>query len=995
MRSYLGSPSRSSLAAGFTLPLLLILLSLSPAPAVAQSISWGSLNGQIVDELGDPISDVEIRIANRATGAVRSVVSTRGGSFRLDAVTPGAYELTAEAVGYRPKVVLSVPVRAGRITRLEVPLRPERPPVLGRDTVSFVSPGGSWMVPGSVHTLGTAELATLPDQGRRLDDAFRYVTGLSSGAAGEGLSARHTGIFLDGLPLRVARHPTAPDNPHLFGALTRSGLSQAEVLLGDPEIEWARAAGPLVSAYTRSAGSRRAFRVFGDWTGASLWSSSESEDGPPGNHSFRGGFVADLPSGDDGPRLTVGGEAQRLQSPRPAFGVPAQTVAGLDLGPFGDVHLQETTRASAFGRVDWKLSRSSALAVRAQFGTVLEPEGPFSAAPLVPGHPMSSWGTDVTLGATYATELQNRLRVEVRLGFDRSDRKFRGPSISGVAYPWTQFVSTGLALGTHPVFPADVTWQTVHLAPAVYLDYDEHQFKLGAYAGIPQYTYDYTFNGVAEVFTTDATSLTGGQGIYTLTNGASDAPEFEMQSYGVFVEDLWDVRSDFRVQVGARFDVDQLPEGWRRSVLWDSLSTQPRPEFPGELQGVSGRAGFEWDASQTTVVRGAAGIHYEPTDPATIASVLYEDGDVRVRHGRNGLLVWPDMASGPVDFFGPRYTFLGDDFENPRAMRASLGVSRALADGVTGHVWGVFRRTESLTRRVDLNRDPAPSGLDQYGRPVYGDLFKRQSVVAATWPTNRLLTNFEYVHALESDGWSQYWGVGAALERRSGSPLRWFASYTFSRTEDNLVGASAAHPEAQLNPFAGTDLAARWAESTSDYDVPHRLAGGVEWDVQGMRGLTLSGRYTLRSGVPFTAGFRTGVDVNGDGSAHNDPAYVDDAAALSGLTGEWGCLEDAVGGFAERNACRGPMLHSLDARISFSGLSLGGQTLEIVIDGLNLLDAKNGDRDNALFLIDPSVPIAEIGTVRQIPYLTNQEFGRLLRPWGPGRWFRVGVQIRP
>lgn len=966
-----------------------------PESANGQSISWGGITGSVVDELGEPVSDVELWLRNRITGSERTALSTRGGSFRIDGITPGAYELTAEAIGYRPKVVLSVQVRAGDLSRIQIVLMPERPPVLGRDTVSFVSPGGSWMIPGGAQSLQTPELGALPDQSRTLDDALLFSTALREGMGGEGLSATHAEIFVDGLPFRVARHPSGAQDPNAFMALPRSALSLGEVLTGDPEIEWARSAGPAISVFTRSSGGRRAWNAAGDFSGLGLWSSSQSDGEVPTGYSVRARAAADVPLSEDGPRIALGAEFERLEAVRPQFGVPAEMVAGLDLSTFADPYLTETTRASAFGRLDWKLDQTSAVAGRILFGTVLEPSGPFAGAPLTPGHPMSAWGTDISALATYSTEIENRFRTELRVGFDRSDRQFGGAREGTTVYPLTQFTSSGLSLGTEPIYPADVTWQTFHASPVFYLDYDEHQFKVGGYLALPTYSYDYTFNQIAEVYTDDASTLAGGQGFYTLTNGAAAVPDFSLRSFSLFAGDVWDFRPDMRLKAGVRFDQDQLPEGWQRSVLWDSLSTRPRPAFPTDLGGLSGQLGLEWDAAPNMVVHANAGLRYQPTDPAVIASVLYEDGGVFVRHGMNGLLVWPDMSLGPVNHFAPRLTFLGEDFENPRAVRVSAGISRSMDNGLTGHVWVVGRRTESMTRRRDLNRAAAPTGLDQDGRAVYGPLFKRRSVIGATWPDNRQIRNFEHVFALESDGWSEYGALGLAIEDRSGGPLSWFVSYTLSRAEDNIVGAGSPHPQAQLNPFNGTDLAETWGEGRSDFDVPHRVAGGMEWVLPGVRGIRIGGRYSLQSGRPFTPGFRRGVDVNGDGSVMNDPAFIGDGNTLGTLLSEWGCLGSTVGGFAQRNGCRAPLRHTLDARFTLSSLEVGGQLLEITVDALNVLDAKEGERDGAVFLIDPATPITQVGSVNQIPYLANPGFGDLLRPTGPGRWFRVGVRLLP
>src|SRR5690606_30255587 len=68
-----------------------------------------------------------------------------------------------------------------------------------------------------------------------------------------------------------------------------------------------------------------------------------------------------------------------------------------------------------------------------------------------------------------------------------------------------------------------------------------------------------------------------------------------------------------------------------------------------------------------------------------------------------------------------------------------------------------------------------------------------------------------------------------------------------------------------------------WADGRSDFDVPHRLAVGAELRLPILAGVSIAGVYRYQSGYPFTPGFRDGVDMNGDGSGRNDPAFVDNA----------------------------------------------------------------------------------------------------------------------
>ena len=120
----------------------------------------------------------------------------------------------------------------------------------------------------------------------------------------------------------------------------------------------------------------------------------------------------------------------------------------------------------------------------------------------------------------------------------------------------------------------------------------------------------------------------------------------------------------------------------------------------------------------------------------------------------------------------------------------------------------------------------------------------------------------------------------------------------------------------QLTPFPDSLGGSDWARGRSDFDAPHRFTLGSEF---GFRGIRLAAFYRGQSGLPFTPGFRYGQDMNGDGSFRNDPAFIDDqVVGVTDLLSQWDCLRNQVGRFAQRNACRGPWISTLDLRLTVS-----------------------------------------------------------------------------
>jgi hypothetical protein len=257
--------------------------------------------------------------------------------------------------------------------------------------------------------------------------------------------------------------------------------------------------------------------------------------------------------------------------------------------------------------------------------------------------------------------------------------------------------------------------------------------------------------------------------------------------------------------------------------------------------------------------------------------------------------------------------------------------------------------------------------------------------------SNRRFSEFDLVSALDADGVSDYWGLTARLERRIGPVLNLVGSYTYSRTEDNVPFGGS--PSGGLTPFhAGLDDR-DWLDGRSDFDVPHRVAAGAELKLSVVR---LSGFFRHQSGFPFTPGFGNGVDANGDGSFNNDPAFIDDGiSGVADLASGWDCLRTQVGRFATRNSCRGDPMNTLDVRLAIRVVEIAGYGVEVVADGLNLLDARDASVDRALYLLDASGTVTTdpvTGDVT-VPLVVNPDFGKPVHSTSTGRFIRFGVKV--
>ena len=102
--------------------LVLALVGILAFPALsAAQMTRGSLGGTVRDDTGGVLPGVSVTITNEDTGIVRTVVTNAEGFYRLPALEPGGYTVTAELTGFRRLECKHV----GQVTTSEETINPE------------------------------------------------------------------------------------------------------------------------------------------------------------------------------------------------------------------------------------------------------------------------------------------------------------------------------------------------------------------------------------------------------------------------------------------------------------------------------------------------------------------------------------------------------------------------------------------------------------------------------------------------------------------------------------------------------------------------------------------------------------------------------------------------------------------------------------------------------------------------------------------------------
>jgi hypothetical protein len=835
-------------------------------------------------------------------------------------------------------------------------------------------------------------------------DAWALSTG--------GLAASASRLWVDGLPEQLIRHPSLPGEPASAPLFQRGALSQAQVQSIGFDTEWRGYPGSLLAGHTQRGSNLLSFRPYASFSNAALGSTTEDNPADSAGTSFQVGASLGGPIVRDTAHFMLRLDYQQARTPS---AYPWENDAGVYNG--ANVSTRETIAAiaqdlygrpipgavqpvvrtwngfSSLGRVDWRLGRHTAVL---RFGYAHWKE----ESPLLLDERSNLNDTELDSkdlsGALSITSSWPGFSNEIRLGFANSTRDWTTGTLAA-----TSLAAEDVAFGGSGALPGLFDTKSLDVSDVFQFKIARHRFKAGINYTLTNYRQDYRY-GSSGIYTFGSLDdyAEGNGTYYRSVAPTQETAAPQLSEGGLYFQDTWTASPEIALSLGVRYDLQTLPQDEIAfNPEWFALTGQANNYVPYDNHGWGPRAGLVWDVQNRGewIVRGGAGLYFAGLDPAIFSEAVLFDGGISIIRGQGQFTTWPDQPD--IDLapnVGARLTLFNDTWRNPRTFKGGFGVSHVWSGGTAFHFNGAYHHTDFLARRRDLNRNPVQAGTTQEGRPVYGTLVKQGGLISPAPESNRRFTDFDLVSGLASTGFSDYYEVSLLLERQVTRGLSFAASYTYAKTDDNVLGQRTMDPADQLNPFPDGINGADWAEGRSDFDVPHRVALSGEYRIGDKTPITVGARWRYRSGLPFTPGFRQGVDVNGDGAGGNDPAYLD-----AGVTGIGAALSAAgcSGGtnvFATRNSCREDAAMSLDLRFSV-GLPIqasDGSRLSLVLDAFNVVASTVGLVDRALLLVDPNGVLTtdSQGNVT-LPLVVNPNFGNIQSRRSDPRLFRVGVRM--
>jgi hypothetical protein len=358
---------------------------------------------------------------------------------------------------------------------------------------------------------------------------------------------------------------------------------------------------------------------------------------------------------------------------------------------------------------------------------------------------------------------------------------------------------------------------------------------------------------------------------------------------GVYFADDWRVTTKLTINLGLRWDYfspfHEVANRWANFNLVTSKIDIAGRNGVGQNADVlpyyknfGPRFGFAYQMASHTVVRGGAGLFYNPTGS--------EAGSLRL---------FRQLPFGSTLSISPGDITPGQKVSD--GFPALQPVNFAFADNPFGVMTAVdphFRPSYAEQFNFGLEQEVAPlamvvktSVIGNLGRHLYNTYNANQAIPGSTVLNTRrplygLDPNLSDVNYFVTNGLSEYYGLQVSADKRLGKGVSALLGYTWSHAIDNVpleFGGGTAGPQ----PQDPRNLAAE--RGNSIIDLRHRLTLSYLWEMpfgkgkaflnrggvvnQILGGWQTNGILTVQTGLPFSAVLQTSTTNTGTSSRPN------------------------------------------------------------------------------------------------------------------------------
>ncbi|MCC7417710.1 MAG: TonB-dependent receptor [Acidobacteria bacterium] len=885
---------------------------LGTAPARAQTTQ---IQGAITDETGGVLPGVNVTLTHTETGTSRVVVTDTRGHYLFGGIRVGAYEMLTELSGFVSQK-RGITVLLGQSATVDLVMTvatlEQNITVVGETPLVDITQSDI------ASNLDMLQVKELPVMGRDWLNLTVVAPGVRSSSEGAPTMAAQgsmrTKVNVDGLQVN-----NATNFGNLNLELSQEAVREVQVLTNRFSAEYARAAGGVVNAVTKSgtntfAGSFYSFFRNDKFNAKDFFTNQvEPFSDKQIGMTFGGPIVKD--------RLHFFGnwEMQR----RPQTQTTNTSIPAIDT-----TYPIDRTKDLAVVRVDLQMTPTHRMGVRYAYSNVEQ------LNVSVRDHMSNGWrypevGHSIVLSSTAVPT-------------DTMLNEFRAQFLNWVAirYPNAPFPLLnfpGADLGALNNSLSDKYERHLQIHNDFSWNRGNHNLKLGG---------EYFFEGMkgrtgliffgdylvptnptdwaAVRSVVEASDRAGLQRLVDL--GIVPAPsraifaigdpnyDTPIHLLGAYVQDDWKVGSRLTLNLGVRYDVE--------IGNWMDMTTRYTESYGKPQQdnnNFAPRLGFAYDINgkQQTVIRGGAGRYYDQIHQNIVFAHAVQNGDtyalVNVLYNRapdfmvdpiKGITLESVIAGAPSDIRP-----VSKDVRVPYSDQYSIGLAHQLTStlAIQADYIHTVGKGEMYSRNANVFTDPVtgePKPVATFGRPD---------------------PRYGAIRLVEGDGRSRYEGLQMGLTKRFSDRFQVGGSYTLSwayADQGQTHIYNTPEPTRPISELFGP----------SERDQRHRFV--ANGSVQMPFDVTVSGVFYAASGQRYAT--LAGRDVNRD-LDNNDLARYPDGT-------KW----PRVGGI-------GDPAYRLDGRVSKQFVLHGSVSAEIMVEAFNVFNHRNyatynGNQSSAAFL---------------------------------------------
>jgi carboxypeptidase family protein/TonB-dependent receptor-like protein len=844
---FLAARVRGALVAG-----LMLSAAMPVAPAFGQSAS-ASVSGVVTDQTGGALPGVTITIANRSNGVTQTLVSGPEGRYRVVALQPAPYELTAELSGFgtvKRALTLFVGTDATADFRLGVAGLAESITVAAQSPLVEVTKAQ----PSAV--VEASQLQTLPTITRNFLTLSQLLPG-SGPTAGTGKFAF---TKFGGVADQRNGYTTLIDGGSVddtdWGSptinVTQDAVQEFKVFRNQFDAQYGAALTAVVAVVTKSGSNQ--FSGSGFYFGRDQRLNAKNyfaTTKAPFDQTRVGGSLGG-PIVKNRTHFFAAGEHLKVNATAIVALPGSNPFSTQENGVFATPSRDDMLTL----KVDHQASAAHALVGRYSYdnqslGGIKKPTF------IVDGLRLGANSTDDIIHAhslvvednwVLSSNKVNTLRFHLLKDFLGTVPNSTDLGITRPSFSW----------GQNNIAPQYFPRNTETLSDAIYINLSAHDLKVGGEVSRVVFPFEAHFNeqGVF-AFNTDAPFNAANTATWPFSMTIQKPGFYRYQTYtvGLFAQDDWRVANRVRLNLGMRYDIDT---NMRLNDFFEGLIGDPR--FPGierfiskdrglDLANVQPRAGLTWDTrgNGSFVVRGGFGVYVTRNRPwfdATVqdmtigGAVIIQDPqklkffpDVNAVLG--GLSLDAYLAQGGVRSL----LMIPDDYRLPRSYNTTGGFA-----------WQINNST-AFTADYVHGYGANQLGVTDRNLPAAG-------AISATNP--RPVPNFSRVTMIENYTKSWYDALETQVRTRVRGANNLQLSYTLSKSWLDGVDFYSTVRGTQRTPQE-----AGFNTTDTRHNLTASASTNLPWHLQ------LSGIMKLVSGFPIGR-ISAGVDLDGDGNTSGD-----------------------------------------------------------------------------------------------------------------------------